>query len=118
MLVSFLAHTYAIPPHMKERVSRIFILSSANVSSCIMTAIWTDLTNCLALCLLPSKLSGLAALVFLGKWPLVGMLERIACTTNNGALVAVSMESPWASMVQSSRMLLAVLSCMSCWAWL
>src|SRR5882724_2037536 len=37
-LVSLLAQTCTIPPCMKERAYRIFILSSVNVLSCIMTA--------------------------------------------------------------------------------
>ena len=40
--------TCAIPPHMKERAYRIFILSSANMLSCIMIAIWMDQMNCSA----------------------------------------------------------------------
>src|SRR5467141_3343936 len=46
MLVSFSAQTCAIPPHMKERAYRIFILSSTNVSSCMVTAMQKDQTNC------------------------------------------------------------------------
>src|SRR5882672_2321269 len=37
-LVSFSAHTCAIPPCMKERAYRIFILSSENVLSCSQSA--------------------------------------------------------------------------------
>ena len=63
MLVSFSAQTCTIPPHMKERAYRIFILSTVNMLSCIMTAIQTDQMNCSALALLPlKKLSSLAAL--------------------------------------------------------
>jgi len=49
--------------HMKECVYRIFILSSSNVLSCIMTEIQMDQMNCSALSLLPSKLPGSATLV-------------------------------------------------------
>src|SRR5882724_1990639 len=54
-LVSLSAQTCAIPPRIKERVYRIFILSSANMSSCMVMAMWIDRTNCAALSLLPSK---------------------------------------------------------------
>src|SRR5882672_2618236 len=90
VLVSFLAQTCAIPPHMKERAYRIFILPSANVSSCIMMVIWTDQTNCSDLSLLPTKLSSSAALVPLDEWLPVSMLVRIACAMANVALAAAS----------------------------
>src|SRR5882724_3723552 len=56
-LVSFSAQTCGIPPCIKERAYRIFILSSTNVSSCMVMAMWIDWTNCSALSLLPSKYS-------------------------------------------------------------
>ena len=94
MLVLFLAQTCTIPQHMKERASRTFFLSSLNVLSCIVTVIWPDQTNCSALSLLLSKLSGLAALVHPSEWPPMGMLEMIACATDDMALMAASMVSP------------------------
>ena len=72
-LVSLSAQTCAIPPHMKERAYRIFILSSMNMSSCMVMVIWMDQTNCSALSLLLLKLSSLAALAPLDKWLPVGM---------------------------------------------
>ena len=47
---------------MKESAYRTFILSSAKVSACIVTVIWTALTNSLVLSWFPSNGSGLAAL--------------------------------------------------------
>ena len=50
-LVSFSAQTYTIPPHMKERAYRIFMLSSMNVTSCIVMEcivspqLWTDISH-------------------------------------------------------------------------
>src|SRR5882724_8579969 len=117
-LVSFSAQTCAIPPHIKERAYRIFILSSANVSSCMVMAMRIDWKNCSALSLLPSKYSRLATLTPLGKWLLVGVLVRMACATADAALVAVSMMSLWASRVQSWRALLVVWSWASFWDWL
>src|SRR5882724_514942 len=90
--------------------TEIFILSSMNVSSCIMTAIWMHWTNCPALSLLPSKLSSLAALEPLDEWLPVSMFIGMACTTTNAALATASEMSVWASMVWSSRELLAVWS--------
>jgi len=84
-LVSFSAQTCTIPLHIKERAYRIFILSSTNMSSCIMMVIWMDQTNCSALSLLPSKLSSLAALEPLDEWLPVGMFIRIACPTADAA---------------------------------
>src|SRR5882724_8716633 len=117
-LVSFLAQTCAIPPCIMERAYRIFILLSANVSSCMVTAMQIDQTNCSALSLLPSKYSGLAALTPLGEWLPVGVLVRMACATTDAALTAVSMMSLWASRVQLWRVLLVVWSWASCWDWL
>ena len=79
-LVSFSAQTCAILPCMKECVYRIFILSSSNMSSCIVTVIWMDWMNYLVLSLFPLKLSSLATLALLNKWfPIVaGILVRIA----------------------------------------
>ena len=71
--ILFSAQTCAIPPCMKERAYRIFILLSVNMLSCIVTAIWTDQMNCSALSLLLSKLSGSAALAPLGEWLPVSM---------------------------------------------
>ena len=113
-LVSFSAQTCAIPLCMNERAYRISILLSAHVSSCIMTAIWMDQTNCSDLSLLPSKLSGLAALAPLDEWFLVSIFFRITCTMDDVALAAASEMSVWASMVLSSRELLAVWSWASC----
>ena len=107
-LVSFLAQTCAIPPCIMERVYRIFILSSANVSSCMLTAKRIDRTNCSALSLLPSKYSGSATLTPLGEWLPVGVLVRMACATADAALVAASVMSLWASRVWSWRVLLVV----------
>src|SRR5882724_11107296 len=87
-LVSFSAQTCTIPPYMKARVYRIFILLSTNMSSCIMTAIWTDQMNCSALSLLPSKHSNLAALALLDKWLSVSIFFRIACAAADAALAA------------------------------
>ena len=117
-LVSFSAQTCAIPPCIKERVYRIFILSSANMSSCMVTAMQIDQMNCSALSLLPSKHSGLATLTPLEEWLPMGILVRMACAMADAALVAASMMSLWASRVQSWRALLVVWSWASCWDWL
>src|SRR5882672_5746331 len=79
-LVSFSAHTCAIPLCMNERAYRIFILSSEKLSSCIVTAMQTDRTNCSALSLLPSKVSGSAAFAPLGGG------SSLACSTGLPAL--------------------------------
>src|SRR5882724_6103142 len=102
-LVSFSAQTCAIPPHIKERAYRIFILLSTNMSSCMLMAMWIDQTNCSALSLLPSKHSRLAALMPLDEWLLVGILVRMACSKADVALVAASVMSLWASRVWSWR---------------
>src|SRR5882724_11779391 len=117
-LVSFLAQTCAIPPHIKERAYRIFILSSANVSSSMVTAMRIDQMNCSALSLLPSKYSRSATLTPLGEWLPVGILVRMACATADVALVAASVMLLWASRVRSWRVLLVVWSWASCWDWL
>src|SRR5882724_13000002 len=117
-LVSFSSQTCAIPLHIKERAYRIFILLSANVSSCMVTAMQIDRTNCSALSLLPSKYSRLATLTPLGEWLLVGVLVRMACAMADAALAAASMTLLWASRVQSWRALLVVWSWVSCWDWL
>src|SRR5882724_7713906 len=117
-LVSFSAQTCAIPLHIKERVYRIFILSSANMSSCMVTAMQIDRTNCSALSLLPLKYSGSATLTPLGEWLPVGILVRMACTTADAALVAASVTSLWDSRVRLWRVLLVVWSWESCWDWL
>src|SRR5882724_619966 len=117
-LVSFSAQTCAIPPRIKGRAYRIFILSSTNVSSCMVMAMQIDRTNCSALSLLPSKYSGSAALTPLGEWLPVGVLVRMACATADGALAAVSVMSLWASRVWTWRALLVVWSWVSCWDWL
>jgi len=80
----------------------------------IMTAIWTDQMNCSALSLLPSKHSNLAALALLDKWLSVSIFFRIACAAADAALAAASEMSVRASMVQSSRALLAAWSWVSC----
>ena len=82
---AFSAQTCTIPPHIKERAYRIFILLSAHVLSCIMMVIWMDQTNCSALSLLPSKLSSSAALALLDEWLPVSMFVRMACTMANVA---------------------------------
>src|SRR5882724_8756849 len=117
-LVSFSAQTCAIPPCIKERAYRIFILSSANMSSCMVTAMQIDQTNCSALSLLPSKHSGSAALMPLDEWLPMGVLVRMACATANAALAAVSVMSLWASRIRLWRALLVVWSWVSCWDWL
>src|SRR5882724_12492424 len=117
-LVSFSAHTCAIPPCIKERAYRIFILSSANVSSCMVTAMCIDRMNCSALSLLPSKHSRLATLTPLDEWLPVCILVRMACAMADVALAAVSMMSLWASRVWLRRALLVVWSWASCWDWL
>src|SRR5882724_3845991 len=68
---------------MKDNVYRIFILSSAKASICMVTVMWTDWTNCSFFSWLPSKGSGLATLAFLISWPPAGtcMLVRIICAT-------------------------------------
>src|SRR5882672_4293346 len=113
-LVSFSAQTSTIPPCMNERAYRIFILSSEKVSSCMVTAMWTDQKNCSALSLLLLKVSGSAAFAPLGGWLAVGMFNRIACATADAALAAASDTSVWASMVRSSSTLLAAWSWESC----
>jgi len=95
---------------MKERAYRIFILWSINMLICIMTAIWVDWTNCSALSQLPSKLSG-SGISGTSKWPLDGMLVRIACAMDDAALVAALWHYSW--LLQSWRLLLDVWSCMS-----
>ena len=90
-LISLAAHTWAIPPHMKDRVYRIFILSSMKALSCMVIAIQMDQTNCSMLSWLPLKGSGLDALAFLVGWPLadVCMLVRMVWATANAAWEAV-----------------------------
>src|SRR5882724_13111399 len=117
-LVSFSAQTCAIPPHIKERAYRIFILSSMNMSSCMVTAMQIDWRNCSALSLLPLKHSRSATLTPLDKWLPVGILVRMACAMDDAALAAASMMSLWASRVRSWRALLVVWSWASCWVWL
>src|SRR5882724_9380238 len=117
-LVSFSAQTCAIPPCIKERVYRIFILSSANVSSCMVKEMWIDWMNCSALSLLPMKHSRSATLMPLAKWLLVGILVRMACATADAALAAASVMLLWASRVRSWRVLLVIWSWASCWDWL
>src|SRR5882724_7194503 len=99
-LVSFSAQTCAIPPCIQERAYRIFILSSTNMSSCMVTAMQIDQMNCSALSLLPSKHSGSAALMPLDKWLPVGILVRMDCAMADVALVAASVMWLWASRVQ------------------
>ena len=110
--------TCAIPPHMKDRASRIFILLLVNVLSCIVTAILMEQTPCSALSLLPSKLSGSAALAPLEGWLPVGIFIKIACTTADTSLAAASETLVWASIMWSSRAFLAIWSWVSCWNWL
>jgi len=110
-LVLFSAQTCTIPPCMKERAYRIFIILFVNMLSCIMTALQTDQTHCSALSLLPSKLSCLAALEPLDKWLPVSIFITIACTMADAALATTYETSVWASMALSSRALLAV------WSW-
>src|SRR5882724_9725775 len=107
-LVSFSAQTCAIPPCIKEREYRIFILSSANVSSCMVAAMRIDQTNCSALSLLQLKHSGSAALMPLDEWLLVGILVRMACTMADAAMVAASVMLLWASRVRLWRALLVI----------
>src|SRR5882724_2484182 len=116
--VSFSVQTCAIPPRIKERAYRIFILPSVNMSSCMVMAMWIDQTNCSALSLLPSKYSRSATLTPLGEWLPVGVLVRMACATADAALAAASVTSLWASRVRSWRVLLVVWSWASCWDWL
>ena len=61
-MVLFAAQTCAVPLRMKESAYRTFILLSAKASACIVTAIWTALTNSSVLSWFPSNGSGLAAL--------------------------------------------------------
>src|SRR5882724_4590769 len=117
-LFLFSSQTCAIPLHIKERAYRIFILSSANVLSCMVTAMWIDWTDCSALSLLPSKHSGSATLMPLDEWLSVGILFRMACTMADVALAAASMMSLWASRVRSWRALSVIWSWASCWDWL
>src|SRR5882724_11769191 len=117
-LVSFSAQTCAIPPCIKERAYRIFILSSMNMLGCMVMAMGIDQTNCSALSLLPLKHSGSAALMPLDEWLPVGIFVRMACAMADAALVAASMMSLWASRVRSWRALLVVWSWASCWDWL
>ena len=103
VMVSFAAQTCAMPPRMKESAYRIFILSSAKVSACIVTAIRTALINSSVLSQFLSNGSGLAALAFQVKvcevW--MGMLAwgfaAIACATADGDAIAK------ATLVMSSR---------------
>src|SRR5882672_9391828 len=113
-LVSFSAQTCAIPLRINERAYRIFILSSEKVSSCMVMAMRTDRTNCSALSLLLSKVSGSAAFAPLGEWLVVGMFDRIACATADAALAAASDMSVWVSMALSLNTLLAAWSWVSC----
>src|SRR5882724_3405975 len=117
-LVSFSAQTCAIPPCIKERAYRIFILLSTNMLSCMVMAMQIDWKNCSAWSLLPLKHSGLAALTPLDEWVPVGILVRMACATADAALAAVSIMSLWACRVQSWRALLVIWSWASCWDWL
>ena len=63
-MVLFTAQTFAVPLHMKESAYRTFILSSAKVSTCMVTAIQIALTNSSALSQLLSNGLGSAAFVF------------------------------------------------------
>src|SRR5882724_615231 len=108
-LVSLATHTWAIPPHMKDSVYRIFILSSAKALSCIVTGIRTDWTNCSVISQLLSKGSGSDALAFLVGWPLadVCMLVRMVWATANAAWEAALAMLSGASFTQVCKSLLA-----------
>src|SRR5882724_6790628 len=114
VLFSLAAHTWAIPPCMKDRVYRIFILSSAKALSCIVMAIQMDWTNCSMLSQLPSKGSGLDALAFLVGWPLadVCMLVRMVWATANAAWEAV-LATSGASITRVCKSLLVAWSCVT-----
>src|SRR5882672_5647669 len=111
-LVWFLAQNCTIPPCMKERAYRIFILSSMNMSSCMVMVIQTDWMNCSALSLLLSKVSSSVGFTPLGEWLPIGMFVRIACATADAALAAASDTLVQVSMVRSLSALLAD------WSWL
>src|SRR5882724_886713 len=96
---------------MNDNAYRIFILSSAKVLICMVTAMRKDWTNCLVFSQPPSKVSGLAALAFLIGWPPVGActLVRIVCATADAAWEAALATSSGASNIWVCRSLLALL---------
>jgi len=108
-LVSLATQTWAIPPHMKDRVYKIFILSSVKASSCIVTVIQMDQTNCSMLSRLLSKGSGSDALAFLVSWPPadVCMLMRMVWATANAAWEAALAMSSGVSITQVCKSLLS-----------
>src|SRR5882724_11090023 len=114
-LVLLATHNWDIPPCMKDRVYRIFILSSTKASSCMMTAIQMDWMNCSMLSQLPSKGSGSDALVFLVGWPPANicMLVRMVWATADAAWEATLATSPGASITQVCKSLLAAWSCVT-----
>jgi len=85
VLVPLAAQTCYISLLMNDNAYRIFILSSAKASICIVTAI--DWMNCSVVSQLPSKVSGSATLAFLISWPPAGacMLVRIVHATADAA---------------------------------
>ena len=76
-LVSFVAQTCAIPLCMNKSAYRIFILLSAKLLICIMTAMKTAQTNCSILSLLPSKLSAALALHSIAGYQLLVDMGQI-----------------------------------------
>src|SRR5882724_524153 len=100
---------------MNDNVYRIFILLSAKASICMVTVMWMDQMNCSVFSQLLSKVSGLAALVFLVGWPPVSacMLVRIVHATADVAWEAALATSSGASNIQVCRSLLAAWSCVT-----
>src|SRR6266481_2991969 len=100
-VVSFAAHICAVPPHMNERVYRIFILSSAKVSACMVMAIRMACTNSSVFSQLPLKLLGSATFALLLDWDWVGMLAwglvAMAWATTDAVAEAMLVMSSWAS---------------------
>jgi len=114
-LILLATHIWAIPPCMKDRVYRIFVLSSAKALSCMVTVIQMDQKNCSVLSQLPSKGSGSDALAFLVSWPLANicMLVRMMWATADAAWEATLAMSSGASITQLCKSLFSTWSCVT-----
>src|SRR6266481_1887290 len=117
-VVSFAAHICAVPPCINERAYRIFILSSAKVSVCMVTAIWMAQMNSSVFSRLPSKLSGSAAFAFLLEWDWMGMLAwglvAMAWVTADAVAEAMLVISSCISVTQLWRNIVVSQSCWTC----
>ena len=122
-MVSFAVQTCAMPPHINKSTYRIFILSSAKVLACIVTAIQMALMNSSVWSQFPSNGLGLAALVlqvrFCKVW--TGILAwgfiAIACATVDAVAEATLVMSLYVSVTWVWRKAFDSLSCCSCLCW-